>query len=284
MLTVDSHVHVVAADRARYPLTPLQGRLGAWVEAKPVDAAALLAEMDAAGVDCALLSQAATAYAYENAYVVDSAKRYPQRFIGVCIIDMLAPDAPDRLSQLVEQQGVRGIRLFTTPDPDAPWLDDPRTFPVWDRTRSLALPLMVQVHTRHLPRLRRVLELFPEIPVALDHLANGQLEATEGPADELLALADLPNLFAKFSTVNLYAVEATGRSVQSYFGPLLERFGAERLLWGSNYPNTYDRSYKEMVDLAREAFSFLDARERDWLFGGTAARLWPELLTATPSR
>src|SRR5207237_894033 len=124
----------------------------------------LILEMSSAGVDQALLVQASSAYGYDNSYVADSAEAHPTRFVPICIIDMLAVDAATTLTHLVEARGVRGIRLFTTPDAEAPWLDDPRTFSVWERTRDLRLPMMVQVLNRHLPRLIRVMERFPEIP------------------------------------------------------------------------------------------------------------------------
>jgi L-fuconolactonase len=278
MLIVDSHLHVVAPDRQRYPLSPYLGRLGEWVDANPVSAEQLLEQMDAAGVQRGLLIQAATAYGHVNDYVADSLQRYRPRFAGICMIDMLAPDAPLRLTYWVELRGMRGIRLFTTPEPEAPWLDDPRTFGVWERTRELGIPMMVQIYTQHLPRLRTMLERFPEIPVALDHLANAQvMEGATRPSNELLALADLPQVYAKFSTVNFYAIDKAGGSAAEYFGPLLESFGAGRLLWGSNFPNTYDRGYKEMLDLAQTALDFLSADDQAAIFGGTVLSLWPEL-------
>jgi predicted TIM-barrel fold metal-dependent hydrolase len=49
------------------------------------------------------------------------------------------------------------------------------------------------------------------------------------------------------------------------------------VMWGSNYPNTHDRSYPELVEFARRALDFLSGEDRDWVFGGSALRLWPEL-------
>lgn len=277
MLTVDTHSHIVAADRSRYPLTPYEGRLGEWVEAKPVTTEELLGEMDQAGVDRALLVQASSAYGFENAYVADGAEAFPQRFSSVCIIDMTAPDAADTLTYWVKARGVRGIRLFTTPNPEAPWLDDPSTFPVWERTRELGIPMAIQTNTRHLPRIHKLLQLFPEIRVAFDHLGGVYLEPPGPAAQALLDLAAFPNVYAKFSTVNFYAAEKAGISYEAYFRPIIDKFGPNRMMWGSNYPNTYDRPYQAMVELARGALSFLNSKDQDAVFGGTALALWPEL-------
>jgi predicted TIM-barrel fold metal-dependent hydrolase len=277
MSIVDTHVHAVSADRNRYPLRPVGGRVGEWVEARPTTTEDLIAEMDKAGVAKATFVQAATAYGFDNAYTVDSVRRNRNRFTGVCMVDVLDPAAPLELTRLVEMEGMRGIRLFTTTPPEAPWLDDPGTFPVWQRTRDLRIPLVIQVQTQHLARALKVVERFPEVPVLLDHLGNAQLLDAKAPVADLMAFAALPNVYLKFSTVNLYAIEKQGMSYAGYFQPILDDFGANRLMWGSNYPNTYDRPYTEMVHLAREAMSFLNEADQDLVFGGNAARLWPEL-------
>ena len=56
-----------------------------------------------------------------------------------------------------------------------------------------------------------------------------------------------------------------------------DRFGAKRVMWGSNYPATHDRSLKEQLAMAREELSFLPSEDQRWLFGETALTLWPML-------
>ena len=58
---------------------------------------------------------------------------------------------------------------------------------------------------------------------------------------------------------------------------LTRSFGATRLVWGSDYSQTHDRSYGELVELARFASSRLGADDRGRFLGGTALELWPEL-------
>ncbi len=54
-------------------------------------------------------------------------------------------------------------------------------------------------------------------------------------------------------------------------------FGAERLVWGSDYPQTHDRTYAELVDLGRASCAALSESDRDEVLGGNALRLWPAL-------
>jgi predicted TIM-barrel fold metal-dependent hydrolase len=42
---------------------------------------------------------------------------------------------------------MRGLRLFTTTETEGTWLDDPRTFPVWERAGSLGIPICIMALT-----------------------------------------------------------------------------------------------------------------------------------------
>ncbi len=52
-------------------------------------------------------------------------------------------------------------------------------------------------------------------------------------------------------------------------------FGAERLMWGSDFPQTHDRPYPELVDLGRRACARLSAGDQAAFLGGTALTLTP---------
>ncbi|MGH9016030.1 MAG: amidohydrolase family protein [Acidimicrobiia bacterium] len=77
-MLVDTHVHVISDDASRYPLQP--ARLpGAWYREAPVTVEELLALMDDAGVDRAVLVQPMGAYSYDNSYAADAAASHPDR-------------------------------------------------------------------------------------------------------------------------------------------------------------------------------------------------------------
>ena len=56
---------------------------------------------------------------------------------------------------------------------------------------------------------------------------------------------------------------------------LIERFGVERLMWGSNFPMDNRRDIGGLLRLAQEQLAFLSESDRARLFGGNALRLWP---------
>ena len=284
-MIIDTHSHIIAPDKTKYPLQPYgldQGtgddrQPASWFEDVPASAEQLLEVMDGAGVDGALLVQAMGAYSYDNAYVVDSAAVYPDRFSSVVIVDMEAPDPAGTLRSWADR-GARAVRLFTITKPLATWLDEARSFPVWETAAELGMSVVIAMLPNQLPQLRNVLQRFPEIPVALDHFAFPNLEG--GPpyvnAPEHFALVDFPNLNLKVSSNLLErAEEASG--ARQFMETLVERFGADRLMWGSDYSQTHDRSYAELLALAEEATAGLSSADRAAYLGGTALRLWPEL-------
>jgi predicted TIM-barrel fold metal-dependent hydrolase len=271
---VDAHTHVIARDAARYPLRP-SGVGSDWFRDAPCTAGELDALMTAAGVDAAVLVQAFGAYTFDNSYVVDAAATKPGRFTGVVIVDAQDPDSPARLRELARAPSCRGVRLFSIGVLDRPqpaWLDDPATFGVWDTCADLGLRVVVACLPEHLPRLRRVLERSPEQPVVLDHCGFVDLTHT-GQADNLFRLAECPNLHAKVTSHVLEAADDASAVVER----LVAVFGAERLVWGSDFPQTHDRPYTALVALARRACRNLSEHDRSLVLGGSAVGLWPEL-------
>jgi len=276
-MIVDTHVHVVSDDQQKYPRNVTPGQPGEWVQ--DMTGETLLSLNAQAGIDKTVLVQPYTAYKYDNSYTADCAAKYPDRFASVCILDPTRNDTPDQLTYWVKQRGMRGIRLFTTTETEGTWLDDSRTFPVWERAASLGIPICIMTLFHQIPRVRTVLERFPNVTVALDHLAVPRLSA--GPpydaVQPLFELVRFPNLYLKFSSVNLYAARRGKSTPREFFTRLIDRFGSKRLMWGSNFPATYDRGLKEQLDLAKEDLSFLSAEDQHWIFGETSFTLWPML-------
>jgi hypothetical protein len=55
----------------------------------------------------------------------------------------------------------------------------------------------------------------------------------------------------------------SGKNVcADFFHCLIDAFGADRLMWGSNFPASNERSYRGFVELAQEQLAFLSAEEQ----------------------
>ena len=277
---VDIHPHVIAGDTRRYPLAPLGGRQSDWSRERPVSFEKMLSAMDEAGIENSVLVQASTCYGHDNSYVADAVAAQPRRFAGVFSVDMLAPDAPERIRYWMSR-GLSGLRVFiaghTTAAQEAK-LDDPRGFTAWQCAAEAGLPVCVQLRAAGLAQLKTLLERFPQARIILDHMARPVVD--DGPpyaaAGSLFALARYKNLFLKLTTHNVREARQGKATPQSFFGRVVEAFGASRVAWGSNYPAS-EGMLTELLADARQALAALPGADREWIFSRTAKSLYPTL-------
>jgi predicted TIM-barrel fold metal-dependent hydrolase len=272
---VDSHVHVVSPDESAYPFSP-RPLSGEWYREAPHSAEDLLALMDASGVDRAVLVQPVGAYSFDNRYTADSAARYKERFASACCVDVDAADPASELERWLGPGGMHGVRLFAI-GADPAWIAEDRAAPLWRCAAAHGAHVIVTLLTPQLAELDTVLARHPEVSVSLDHCGFPPLSSAAGAgAEALFALAHHRNLHLKVSTHVLDAAEKLG-DAREFVASLVARFGAERLMWGSDFCQTHDRSYAALVELGRRAFSDLPSAQRDLCLGGAALQLWPSL-------
>lgn len=280
MAVIDIHPHVISDDEGRYPPAPLFGKRSDWSQERPCTVDTLLAAMDAAGVDKAAVVHSSTTYGFDNSYVVDACNSHPDRLIAVGSIDMLAPDAVATARSWIDR-GLAGLRVFTggsTKEFDASELDDPRTYPGWELLGALGLTMSIQTGPVGLPAVRALAKRFPDVPIILDHL--GRPDVTDGPpyaaADSLWAMADLPSVYLKL-TPRIMGDSIKGAATpDTLFPRIVETFGARRCAWGSNFP-TSPGTLAEIRATAQERLASVSDDDRAWIFGKTAAKLYPRL-------
>jgi predicted TIM-barrel fold metal-dependent hydrolase len=282
---IDTHTHVISSDEARYPRAPIGGHQSDWSKERPVSVERMIAAMDTAGVAKSVLVQASTCYGHDNSYVADAVAAHPNRFTGVCSIDVLGPDACDVLRAWLGR-GFTGLRLFTTgstmPGQQLGWLDDPKSFPVWELASDRGISICLQMTAKAIPQVVTLATRFPQVRVLLDHFARPALE--DGPpyaaASSLWQLAKFENVYFK-ATPHTFAAAKQGKATaDSFFRRAVAEFGAQRIAWGSNFPAAAG-TLAELVAMAQEAFAALTAEEREWIFTRTALTVYPSL--AAPS-
>jgi predicted TIM-barrel fold metal-dependent hydrolase len=279
-VVIDTHTHAISPDKGRYPLAPVGGHQSEWSAKRPVSFEGLLTSMDEAGIDRAVVVQASTVYGNDNSYVVEAVRSHPDRFAGVFSVDVLASDAVTQMQRWLDA-GLSGLRLFTTGSTmpgQAGWLDDERSFPVWEYAQRHHVSICLQMTAQGIPALLNMLARFPEIRVLLDHLARPDLAG--GPPYEaaapLFSLASHGGVYLKLTNRTI-AEAARGASTPAAFFPrVLDAFGANRIAWGSNFPAA-EGALPQLLADARESLSMLPADARDAIFGGTARTIYPSL-------
>lgn len=278
-MIIDIHPHIISDDTMKYPITPLGNKRSKWSEERgSLTAEKLIEAMRIAGVDKAVVVHSTTTYGYNCNYVADSAAKYPDLLRGVGCVDFLAEDAVEKLEYWTKERGLIGIRLFSgggTSSAQADWVIDPKTFPAWEWAQNTKLPIIMQLRGPSLGILRELMDRFPGLNLLLDHASSPNLE--DGyPFEELkplMALADYPGLVLKVTTVNFRKAVKGNSTPQDFMRSLKEGFGAERLLWGSNFPSS-EGQLSEHVQMALEACREFSDAERDAFMGGNAKRVF----------
>lgn len=277
---IDIHPHIIAADTKRYKLAPLGGHQSEWSRTRPVSTEQMLKAMDEAGVGKSAIVQASTCYGHDNSYVADAVAAHPDRFTGVFSVDVLAPDASERIRYWVDRK-LTGLRLFTigsTMPDQASWLDDPKSYPAWQTATDLGIPICLQMSPKAFPEMIRMIERFPKARIILDHCARPVLN--DGPpyaqAQSLFGLAKHPNIYLKVTQRNFTESQNGKARPETFFAKLIDTFGAQRLAWGSNYPAS-EGSLGDLLDLARRSLASVKQSDQEWIFAKTAQMLYPAL-------
>ena len=276
-MIIDTHTHVSSSDSARYPFKPGDFPTSKWWM-KDASVEHLGKVLDDGGVDRAVLVQGIGAYGFDNRYVVDAAATDAERFRCVIAIDMDTADPVADLQQVVKTGRVDGVRLFGVGQPaDAPppaWLASGKAGAVWEACGDLGLSLIPVLWPSGLPDLFRVVEAHPSVPVALDHCGMPDLAggAPFPNAGTLFDLADLDAISLKVSSHVLHEAEEVGDPA-ALIDALAAQFGAGRMCWGSDHPQT-QIPYPEMVALARRSIRNLSSADQEQFLSGTALNLW----------
>lgn len=266
-MIVDSHVHVVSDDRARYPLRPSVAT-NTWYLDHPCSGPRLRELMVIGGVDAAVLVQGVGAYEYDNSYVLAAAAAAPGVLTPVVCTDRRVDDAVEEVRALVAA-GARGYRWFCVHDD--PRVDEPRV--LWDALDALGVPVVPTFLPDGLEPFARIAARYPGVSFAVDHV--GFVDFGAGIPEPLRALAGLPNVFLKVSTHALHTVAAHGDPADAVAA--LAAMFAGRLMWGSDWSQTHHAPYPELVEEGRRAAAKLSAAHRAAYLAGSALALWPEL-------
>ena len=267
-MLVDTHTHVVSDDPGSYPLSP-SSLPGNWFLESPCSAEGLRREMDATGVDGAVLVQPVGAYSFDNRYAVDSAAALPNRFVSAVAIDLFGVQSAEVLTYWLAKPAVRGVRLFAISQ-DGTSLSDPALLPLWEQAASSSAHIIVTILQHQLDELAAVLESFTDAPVSLDHCGFCDVSNLE----PLARLARFENLHLKVTTNVIDAAAAVEGTARPFVRKLVDAFGADRLVWGSDYCQTHDRPYSQLVRAGIEAFGGLSEAQQEACLGVTASRLW----------
>ncbi|GEB45263.1 L-fuconolactonase [Microbacterium sp. AG157] len=274
---IDAHQHVWDPSRAEYD----------WLtsDAAPIDTVMTFAdvapELRAAGVDFTVQVQSAD-NAEDTELMKESAAHHPE----VAGIVGYAPlDDPGRTARtLASWEGdplMVGVRTLIHAQDDPDWLLRPDVDASLGMLEERGLPFdVVAVLPRHVEIVPLVAARHPRLRMVIDHLAKPPIGVGDGAewGRLMAAAADCENVYAKVS--GLYS--ATGDSsawttdqIRPFVDRALEMFGAQRLMYGGDWPiSVLAGGYSRVWQGLRPLFDELDAEAREHVLGRTAAEFY----------
>lgn len=270
-MIVDAHVHVWSVDHRAYPWQPLLAHVPPPKVPAPVER--LIADMDRAEVDVAILVQPSV-YGFDHRYLLQCLKACPDRFTGVGLVDPSSATPRDDLLRLCGEGQCRGIRLNTIRQGDIGWLMERDRQGLFDAVEKLEISVSFHMDIDHAPIVAELARRHPSALFIIDYLGP-EIHARPDTQTYLDLLAAGPNVHFKLLCVAEDAKSAYPfPDIVSFYQAVLARFGARRVMFGSDYPGAANISEYEMLVEWGKNFPGLNAQEKMDVTGGTAARLF----------
>lgn len=272
-MRVDSHFHLWRPARGDYGwLTPSAGIL--YRDYEPQEFAPLLVEH---GIDAAILVQAAPSEA-ETAFLLAHAEARPWIAGVVGWTDLAADDAPARVAALAGTPKLLGLRPMLQDLDDPDWILGAAIRPALDAMARHGLVFDALVRAEQLPAILTLATRHPGLSIVLDHFGKPRIGDTPDSAwlDAIAALAGMPNVTIKLSGLLTEApAHADAATLAPWFAHVANCFGADRILWGSDWPVlTLAGSYAGWLTLSDALLASFDRRARAAIFGANAARVY----------
>lgn len=234
------------------------------------------------GIDRTVLVQAADTVA-ETHYMLGVADATDSVAGVVGWVDFERPEDRAELERLARHPKFLGVRPMIQDIADDDWMlrDDVQ----WAYRALIDLDLSFDAlgFPPHLDNFLALLERYPDMRVVIDHCMKPRIrDHARGPevfgrwADGMSRLAEQTRACCKLSGLVTEAAEGwTLDDLKPYADHVLSAFGAERVMWGSDWPVCRLRaSYDDWRAAAEALTAHLGEDACARIFGGTAVRFY----------
>ncbi|WP_156840546.1 amidohydrolase family protein [Novosphingobium aquimarinum] len=284
----DTHAHFFSDDIVTYPIDTTGAREGEDVLRRrimdrPSTPDVVLASWAVNGVAGGAGVQYNSAYKTDNRYLLDVSDAAPDRISAVVILDPQDSATPQVLADMASEHGIRGVRMTGFPDEAGryPYFESEAALATWSAAERLGIAVVLMYLPGRKPsavalgRIGELADRFPRLAIVLDHCGwpAAQGAPDYGMGDAHRALAARANIYFKLTTINLNQLENAGVPAPAFVKRLVELYGADRIMWGSDFGNT-EGTFESMVERAKAATAELTEAQRRAVLHDTGARLF----------
>lgn len=227
-------------------------------------------------VDECVIVQAAPTRA-ETDFVLEVARSHADRVRGVVgWIDLDDASAPRDVATLAANPFLVGVRPWLQAIEDPDWILEQRVDPALAAIEKAGIVYEALIKPVHLSRIAELLQRRPALRVIIDHggkpnIATDDFESWAKDLRHVAASSD--TVACKVSGLLTEAGARAGReALVPYVDTILQAFGPERVLWGSDWPVvTTVRGYADWFEMASR---LVPVEYHDSVFGGAANRFY----------
>jgi L-fuconolactonase len=195
-------------------------------------------------------------------------------------LDLAHPGFPERLAHYRQNPKFVAVRPMLQELSDDAWILRPTVLINLRHLAELRFPFEFLTFPRHLPHVLQALRETPGLHAVIDHLSKPPIAsgALEPWAALIGCVAEFPDIHCKLSGMVTEADHArwSPESLAPYIHHVVDVFGVDRLLFGSDWPVCrLAAEYGEVVNALRTVLSArLGPQELRKVFGGNAEQFY----------
>jgi L-fuconolactonase len=273
-MRIDSHQHFWIYSSEQYPW--MTDRLAVLRQDKlPADIAPLLRPHRIEGTVAVQARQSLE----ESRWLLDLARQNPIIKGVVGWVDLRSSEVHRQLEELAAFPKFVGVRHVAQDEPDDQFLARPEFVRGVALLKDFGLTYDLLIFPKQLPAAIELVQRLPEQPFVLDHIAKPSIREglLEPWANQIRELAKGSNVYCKISGMITEADWNNWKKddFRRYLDVILESFGPERLMYGSDWPVCLlAGSYDDVFELALACLKELSAAEQERVFGENAAAFY----------
>jgi L-fuconolactonase len=194
-------------------------------------------------------------------------------------IDMEAPNVIEKLECYSESKYFKGIRPMLQDIEDVNWILRDEFNPIFQFMAKKQLTFDALIKDIHLSNIQILAQKHPCLKIVINHCAKPDL--SKKPSDfwkrRLVDIAECKNVYIKFSGLLTEAPlgEVKVEDVQPYFDHIMEAFGSDRIMWGSDWPVIkLNGDYEIWVSLTKSLLKNYLYKDKRKIWAGNARQFY----------